>query len=85
MINKITEKDCIFFLCVKLTKMLKAFVGLGFCARGNTEYCLFGTKVHIKKSKEVSQVIMSVCKEHSRKTNEIRDKIILLVGDLPRI
>ena len=70
---------------VKLTKMLKAFVVLGFWTRGNTEYCLFGTKVHIKKSKKVSQVIISICKEHSRKPNEVRDKIIQLVGDLPRI
>lgn len=65
--------------------MLKAFVGLGFCARGNTEYCLFGTKGHIKKSKKVSQVIMFDCKEHSKKINEVRDKIIQLVVDLPRI
>ena len=28
---------------------------------------------------------MSACKEHSRKPNEVRDKIIQLVGDLPRI
>ena len=28
---------------------------------------------------------MSVCKEHSRKPNEVRDKIIQLVGDFPWI
>ena len=42
-------------------------------------------KYILKKSKKVSQVIISVCKEHSRKPNEVRDKIIQLVGDLPRI
>ena len=74
------------FLWVKLTKMLKVFVGLGFWTRSNTEYCLIATKGHIKrKSKKVSQVIMSIRREHSRKPDEVRDKIIELVGDLPRI
>lgn len=66
--------------------MLKVFVGLGFWTRSNTEYCLIATKGHIKrKSKKVSQVIMSIRREHSRKPDEVRDKIIELVGDLPRI
>lgn len=48
--------------------------------------CLIATKGHIKrKSKRVSQVIMSVREEHSKKPNETRERIVELIGDLPRI
>ncbi len=74
------------FLWVKLTKLLNVILGLGFWTRGNTEYCLIATKGHIKrKSKRVSQVIMSVREEHSKKPDETRERIVELIGDLPRI
>lgn len=74
------------FLWVKLTKLLNVILGLGFWTRGNTEFCLIATKGHIKrKSKRVSQVIMSVREEHSKKPNETRERIVELIGDLPRI
>ena len=74
------------FLWVKLTKLLKVCLGLGFWTRGNTEYCLIATKGHIKRnSKRVSQVLMSVREEHSKKPDETRERIVELIGDLPRI
>lgn len=33
----------------------------------------------------VRQLVVAPIKEHSRKPNEIKDRIIQLVGDLPRI
>lgn len=36
-------------------------------------------------SKKVHQVVMSPIEEHSKKPDIVRDKIVELVGDLPRI
>ncbi|MFA5646648.1 MAG: MT-A70 family methyltransferase, partial [Candidatus Ratteibacteria bacterium] len=36
-------------------------------------------------SNKVSSVIISPRREHSRKPDEVRDKIVELFGDLPRI
>ena len=36
-------------------------------------------------SNKVSSVIISERREHSRKPDEIRDKIVELFGDIPRI
>lgn len=37
------------------------------------------------KTKSQSQIIESEIREHSRKPDEVRDKIVELCGDLPRI
>lgn len=62
------------------------FYGLGFWTRGNAEICLLATKGHPKrKSSRVHQFIISPLRGHSQKPDEARDKILELVGDLPRI
>jgi len=62
------------------------FWGMGFWTRANTELCLLATKGKPKRiSAGVHSVIESKIREHSRKPDEARDKIIQLVGDLPRI
>ena len=62
------------------------FYGLGFWTRGNAEICLLATKGQPKrKSAKVHQFIISPLRGHSQKTNEARDKIVELVGDLPRV
>lgn len=62
------------------------FFGLGYWTRANSEICLLATKGTIKrKSKKVSQVVDTHIEEHSKKPAIVRDKIIELVGDLPRI
>ena len=62
------------------------FYGLGFWTRGNAEICLLATKGHPKrKSTRVHQFIISPLRGHSQKPDEARDKILELVGDLPRI
>jgi N6-adenosine-specific RNA methylase IME4 len=62
------------------------FFGLGFWTRGNCEVCLIATKGHpLRSSAKVSQLIISPVEEHSKKPDIVRDKIVELVGDIPRI
>ena len=59
---------------------------MGFWTRGNAEICLLATKGHPKrKAANVHQFIISPIREHSRKPDEAREKIVALMGDLPRI
>lgn len=60
--------------------------GMGFWTRANAEICIIATKGKPKrKSAAVHQVIMSHIEEHSKKPNETRERIVKLLGDLPRI
>ena len=60
--------------------------GMDFWTRGNAEICLLATKGHPKrKAANVHQFIISPIREHSRKPDEAREKIVALMGDLPRI
>ena len=62
------------------------FWGLGYWTRANSEICLLATKGKPKRiSKSVHSVIISKIREHSRKPDEVRDKIVELCGDIPRI
>ena len=38
-----------------------------------------------RQSKAVKQVVLSKIEEHSKKPDEVRDRIVELFGDLPRI
>jgi len=75
------------FTWVKSTKDGKGFpIGLGYWTRANPEICLLATKGRILRvSKGVPNLVISPRREHSRKPDEIRDKIVELVGDLPRV
>lgn len=62
------------------------FFGLGFWTRGNAEICLLATKGHPKRQAAgVHQLIISPVEAHSRKPDEARNKILELMGNLPRI
>jgi len=64
----------------------KYFYGLGRWTRGNTECCLLATKGKPKRiSASVHQIIEYPITRHSAKPDEARDKIVKLMGDLPRI
>ena len=75
------------FLWLKQNKSGRGwYFGMGFWTRGNAEICLFATKGHPKRqSNRVHQFIISPLREHSRKPDETREKIVELMGDLPRI
>ena len=62
------------------------FFGMGYWTRSNTEYCLLATKGHPKRiDANVFQVIRHPRLRHSEKPAVVRDKIVELVGDIPRI
>lgn len=75
------------FTWVKENKKAKSlFWGMGNWTRANAELCLIATKGKPKrKSAKVHSVIISKIREHSRKPDETREKIVELCGDLPRI
>lgn len=63
----------------------KFFLGLGRWTRGNTEPCLIATKGSPHRiSASVSQLVIEPLRRHSEKPDCVRDKILELVGDLPR-
>ena len=75
------------FSWIKLnTKNLKPFFGIGYYTKSNCECCLIGVKGKpIIKNNDVSSVLMEPRERHSKKPDIVRDKIVRLVGDLPRI
>jgi len=81
------EYKSIAFQWIKINKRgIGKFYGLGRWTRGNTEPCLIATKGKPKRiSASVFQIIEQPLREHSRKPDEARQKIIQLVGELPRI
>ena len=62
------------------------FWGLGYWTRSNSELCLLATRGNIKrKSASVHQIIDTPIEKHSKKPDIVKDKIIELVGEIPRI
>ena len=75
---------------VKMSKNGKPSWGMGYYTRQNTEVCLIGVKKDkAKRLKPLSRGVLSVIhserREHSRKPDEVRKKIVEICGDLPRI
>ncbi len=74
------------FHWIKTTKKHGLFWGLGFWTRSNPEVCLLATKGSPKRvSASVHSVIMEPVREHSRKPDTARERIVELLGDVPRI
>lgn len=75
------------FVWVKRNKKSPSwFWGLGHWTRANAEMCLLATRGKPKRiSAAVHQIIDSPIEEHSKKPDETRNRIVELVGDLPRI
>jgi N6-adenosine-specific RNA methylase IME4 len=84
------EYKSIAFQWLKLNKNnqtpYRPFYGLGRWTRGNTEPCFLATKGKPSRvSDDVSQLIKRSLTKHSEKPHEAREKIVRLMGDLPRI
>ena len=75
------------FTWIKLNpKAGTIFKGIGRWVQGNAELVLLCTKGRPKRiSKSVSQIVMAKRGKHSVKPNEVRKRIVQLMGDLPRI
>lgn len=75
----------------------KRCIGGGFWTRANTEFCLIGvrgknhpTRVskairQLIETDEEDKVLLAPRQEHSAKPPEVRERIVQLMGDLPRI
>ena len=62
------------------------FWGLGNWTRSNSEICLLAIKGKPKRvSAAVHSVVMTPVQRHSQKPDEVRERIVKLVGDVPRI
>lgn len=62
------------------------FYGMGFWTRANAEICLLATRGKPKrKDNSIHQLIISPIEAHSKKPDETREKIVRLMGDLPRV
>jgi N6-adenosine-specific RNA methylase IME4 len=60
--------------------------GIGYYTKSNCEVCLIGTHGRPPMVCDyVSSVIISRRREHSRKPDEARERIVQLCGNLPRI
>lgn len=71
---------------VKKTSHGKDFVGMGYWTRANPEPCLLAFKGKMRPQRhDVRQLLYAKIGAHSAKPAEAREKIVELVGDLPRI
>ncbi len=75
------------FVWKKTYKNGNPYCGIGFYSRQDCEFCLLGIKGRLKRqSAKVRQSIVAPMKRpHSSKPPEVRNKIVELFGDLPKI
>lgn len=74
------------FTWVKENKDHSIYMGMGYYTRSNAEICLLATKGSVKRiSAFVKQVVIEPKRRHSQKPDVVRDRIVELCGDMPRI
>lgn len=80
------------FTWVKKTKNWKDFFGMGFYTRQGSENCLIATRGKIKRVSasiraviEEGEMIQARVGRHSEKPDIFRQRIVELVGDVPRV
>ena len=75
------------FVWVKKNKKSDSwFWGMGNWSRSNSEVCLMGIRGKPKRANaDVHSVIDTPIEGHSKKPDVVRDRIVRLCGDLPRI
>lgn len=79
-------KTCAFTWVKQNKKSDSLFWGMGRWTRANAELCLLATKGKPKReSAAVHSVVLSHIEQHSKKPDEVRERIVQLCGDLPRI
>jgi site-specific DNA-methyltransferase (adenine-specific) len=74
------------FCWSKETRNRKKVSNLGRWTMGNVELCLLGVKGKPRRvCRNVKQLVIAERTRHSAKPNEVRRRIVELMGDLPRI
>lgn len=80
-------KTCLFSW-IKMNKNKPTpFIGMGYYTRANNEICLLATRGKPLKrvSRSVQQVVLEKVRSHSEKPDCVRERIVELFGDIPRI
>lgn len=81
-----TYKTVAFVWIKQNKKSPSLFWGLGYWTRANAEICLLATRGQPKRqSAGVHQVICAPVEQHSKKPDIVRERIVELMGDLPRV
>lgn len=79
-------KTCGFCWVKTNPKAGTIFKGIGRWVMGNAELCLLATRGKPKRiTKNIHQIVLSPRGIHSKKPDEVRNRIVKLMGDLPRI
>lgn len=79
------------FVWVKRNKKTNSFFwGMGAYTRANAEICLIAIKKDVKvrkaiKRRDIHQILYEPIEQHSKKPAIVREKIVHLLGDIPRI
>jgi N6-adenosine-specific RNA methylase IME4 len=85
-----TYKTAAFVWVKKNRKQGGNFMGLGAYTRANAEVCLLGVTPGFKaktqiRAHNVHQIIEAPFEGHSKKPDETRQRIVELLGDVPRL
>jgi len=85
--NGINTLEAWGFVWVKKNKKTDSlFWGMGNWTRSNSEFCLIGVRGKPKRiSSSVHSVVVEPIGKHSEKPNEVRQRIVKLIGNKPRI
>ena len=76
------------FVWVKMTNDMTRvrLDGIGNYTTQNAEFCLIGLKgKYWRNSTKIKQIVLGPKTKHSQKPKEVRDRILTLCGDLPRV
>ena len=74
------------FCWVKTTKNDKIVTNLGRWTMASIELCLLGVKGHPHRiNKDIKQIVFAQRREHSRKPDEVRERIDDLMGEVKKI
>lgn len=79
------EYKTVAFVWIKQNKISNSlFWGMGYWTRSNSEICILATKGHPQRiNNSVHQVVISHIEQHSKKPDEIRERIVALMGNIP--
>lgn len=78
-------KTCAFTWVKRTPLDTGFFLGRGYWTHSNPEPCLLATRGKPKRfGTGIPNLVVSPRREHSRKPDEVRDRIVTLCGDVPR-
>lgn len=80
-----TYKTCAFTWVKRTPNDTGFFLGRGYWTHSNPEVCLLATRGQPRRvGTGIANLVISPRREHSRKPDEVRDRIVAVCGDVPR-